>query len=268
MYTALRRHWPEYFMEAASLGLLMVSLCSVVILLGHPASPVFQAISDPLLRRALIGLAVGLTAIVLIYSPWGKQSGAHLNPAVTLAFLRTGKVAPWDAFFYVVAQFAGGVAGVWLMAGVLHDFMAHPSVNYAATAPGAGGAAVAWLAECALSFLLMAVLLMVSNTPHLARFTGVCVGAVLAIFIGLEAPLSGTSLNPARTFGSALPGHIWPALWIYFTAPPLGMVAAAQLYLWHQGHQGIACAKLHHHNEKRCIFCEYHGGMASAPSLP
>src|SRR5688572_8710925 len=125
MRTALQRHWPEYLMEAASLGLLMISLCSVVILLGHPASPVSQAISDPLQRRVCIGVTVGFTIIVLIYSPWGKQSGAHLNPAVTLAFLRAGKVAPWDAFFYIIAQFVGGVAGGWLMAVGLHRFMAH-----------------------------------------------------------------------------------------------------------------------------------------------
>ncbi len=258
MRTALQRHWPEYLMEAASLGLLMISLCSVVILVGHPASSLSQVVSDPLQRRIVIGIVVGLTIIALIYSPWGKQSGAHLNPAVTLAFWRAGKIAPWDAGFYVVAQFVGGMAGAWIMATLLHGFMAHPAVNYVATAPGASGVGVAWLAECAISFVLMLVLLTASNTPHLARYTGLFVGALLTIFIIVEAPLSGMSMNPARTFGSALPGQLWTALWIYFTAPPLGMLMAAQVYLWRNGQHGVACAKLHHHNDKRCIFCEHH----------
>src|SRR6266849_3489081 len=114
MPAALKHHWPEYLMEAAGLGLFMLSACVFTTLLEHPASPVRLAINDSLLRRILIGLAMGLTAISIVYSPWGKQSGAHLNPSLTLTFLRLGKVAPWDALLYVVAQFIGGVLGVRL----------------------------------------------------------------------------------------------------------------------------------------------------------
>jgi aquaporin Z len=63
------------------------------------------------------------------------------------------------------------------------------------------------------------------------------------------------SMNPARTFASALPAHHWTALWLYFTAPLLGMFLAAEVYLWARGAKGVACAKLHHENPKRCIFC-------------
>src|SRR5260370_16944185 len=90
----------------------MVSASVFTILLYHPASPALQALPEEFPRRVLMGLAMGLTAIGIVYSPWGKQSGAHLNPAVTLTFFRLGKVGPWDAAFYVIAQFAGGVAGV------------------------------------------------------------------------------------------------------------------------------------------------------------
>jgi aquaporin Z len=71
------------------------------------------------------------------------------------------------------------------------------------------------------------------------------------------------SMNPARTFGSALPPMIWNGLWVYLTAPPLGMLFAAELYLWRRGRQAVKCCKLHHDNNKRCIFCGANGGFAS-----
>src|SRR5215831_10723337 len=85
---SLRQHWPEYLMEAAGLGIFMVSAAVVTTLFEYPKSPVHDVLPDPMFRRVLIGIAMGLTAIGIIYSPWGKQSGAHLNPAVTLTFFR------------------------------------------------------------------------------------------------------------------------------------------------------------------------------------
>ena len=258
MLNALRRHWPEYLMETASLGLFMVSACLFATLLEHPNSPVRQALPDPFLRRALIGVAMGLTAIALIYSPWGRQSGAHLNPSVTLTFWRLGKVAPWDAAFYVLAQFAGGLAGVLLAGAFLRQWVADPSVRYAVTVPGAGGPGVAFLGEAAISFGLMTAVLTVSNRMSIARFTGLCAGALVATYITFEAPLSGMSMNPARTLGSAVPAETWTALWIYFTAPPLGMLLAAEVFLRFRGARAVLCAKLDHMNDKRCIFrCGY-----------
>jgi aquaporin Z len=254
----MARHWPEYLMEAAGLGIFVVSACVFATLLEYPGSPARQAIAEPSVRRFLMGIAMGVTAIGIIYSPWGKQSGAHLNPGVTLTFFRLGKIAPWDALFYVMAQFVGGLAGVLLAVAVLGQKVVDPAVNYVATVPGAWGAGAAFLAEVLISFGLMATVLIVSNTDRLARLTGLFAGALVATYITLEAPISGMSMNPARTFGSALPGQVWTALWIYFTAPPLGMLLAASLYLRLRGVQGVICAKLHHQNDKRCIFrCGY-----------
>jgi aquaporin Z len=175
-----------------------------------------------------------------------------------LTFFRLGKIHSWDAFFYVAAQFAGGVAGMLLAAAILRPWIADPRINYVATVPGAAGAYIAFLAEILISFGLMATVLIVSNTVRLAQFTGLFAGALVAVYITLEAPISGMSMNPARTFGSAIPGEIWTAIWIYFTAPPLGMLLAASLYLRFWGPQGVICAKLHHQNDKRCIFrCGY-----------
>jgi aquaporin Z len=258
VYAALRQHWQEYLMEAAELGAFMISACVVVTLLEHPGSAVRQMIPDPTLRRVLTGIAMGLTAVAIVYSPWGKQSGAHFNPSVTLTFWRLGKVATWDAVFYVVAQFAGAIIGVVISAAMLGGLIAHPSVHYVATLPGSGGTRAAFAAEFVIAFGLMTVVLIASNTPRLARYTGLFCGALVATYISIEAPLSGMSMNPARTFGSALPAQVWTALWIYFTAPPLGMLLAASTHRWLRGAQGVICAKLHHHNDKRCIFrCGY-----------
>ena len=255
MTDALKRHWSEYLIEGVSLGLFMISAFCFGTLLEHPASPVHQAIPNPLLRRLLMGLAMGSTAIGIIYSPWGKRSGAHINPAITLTFFRLGKIARWDATFYIVAQFIGGLLGALSAAFLLSAWAAHPSVNYVVTAPGNAGAPVAFLAEIAIIFLLMTVILHVSNNSRLHHFTGLCAGALVAIYITVEAPLSGMSMNPARTFASAVPAHHWAALWIYFTAPLIGMLAAAKVYVRARGVHSVVCAKLHHENNKRCIFC-------------
>ena len=137
---------------------------------------------------------------------------------------------------------------------VLGELLAHPSVRYAVTVPGMVGVGVAFLAEVVISFLQMSVILRFSNNPRLAHFTGLFAGAMIATYIGLEAPYSGMSMNPARTFASALPAQVWTALWIYFTAPPLGMLLAAELYVRQHGIHHVFCAKLYHHNNKRCIF--------------
>src|SRR5512141_2847743 len=133
MIHALRLHWPEYLIEGALLGLFMISAALVTALFEYPGSPVHAAIPSGTIRRALIGLAMGLTAVGLIYSPWGQQSGAHMNPATTLTFLSLGKVPPWDATFYIVAQFVGGILGVVFSKRLLGNIIAHPSVSYVVT---------------------------------------------------------------------------------------------------------------------------------------
>jgi len=252
----LARHWPEYLMEAWGLGTFMVSagLCTVLVI--HPASPL--ATLDPLLQRVLIGSLMGLTAVGIIYSPWGRQSGAHLNPAVTLTFFRLGKVAGWDAVFYVVAQTLGGLAGVLLVLLALRAAFADPPVAYVATLPGPAGPAVAFVAEALISFGLMLMVLLTTNSPRLMRFTGLFAGCLIALYITIEAPLSGMSMNPARTLASALPGHLFEGLWIYLTAPPFGMLLAVEAYRLIVRTPRVLCAKLNHHTHRRCIFrCGY-----------
>jgi len=255
---ALRAHWPEYLAEATGLGLFMVSACVFTLWFEYPGSSLHQAIPDPVVRRVLTGIAMGLTLIGLIYSPWGQRSGAHLNPSFTMAFLALGKIKRWDALYYVLAQFTGGILGVTLTRLAAGAALAHPAVNYAVTVPGAPGVVVAFWSEFTISLCLMMMVLAVSNTKRLARFTPLFAGTLLAAYISIEAPLSGVSMNPARTLASAVPAASYTALWVYFTAPPLGMWVAGMIYGYWRGAHRVFCAKLHHHNDKRCIFrCNY-----------
>jgi aquaporin Z len=166
-----------------------------------------------------------------------------------------GKVASWDAFFFVLFQFIGGSAGVALVALFAGSYLMHPNVNYAPTLPGKGGEGMAFVAEALISFILFLVVLSVSNQQRIARYTGLVAGLFVAVFIIFESPISGMSMNPARTFASALIPGKWNSIWIYFLAPPLGMAAASIVYKNFK--PSIACAKYYHQNNKRCIFCEY-----------
>ncbi len=253
----VRRHWPEYLIEALGLSLFMIAASVITILLEYPGAPLHLALPDPMVRRFLIGLGMGLTAIALIYSPWGMRSGAHLNPAVTLTFWRLGKVKSEDALAYVLAQFCGGAVGLWLAALLLKPWIM--SVNYVTTVPGLWGVAGAFLGELGMTFILMSMVLLVSNTPALAHWTGIFSGVLITAYITIEAPLSGMSMNPARTLASALQAQEWTDIWVYFTAPPLGMFLAAQVYLWFKGRKSVRCAKLRHPDHAPdCIFrCNY-----------
>lgn len=251
-------------MEAAGLGLFMISAATFAILLEHPASAFRQSLPEETVRRLCMGIAMGLTAIGIIYSPWGKQSGGHINPSVTLTFFRLGKVQFWDAVFYMLFQCLGGLLGILVVSLVAMNFLSAPSVNYVATLPGPHGAGLAFLGELCISFGLMTVVLITSNHPALSRWTGVFAGVLVATYITVEAPFSGMSMNPARSLASAFPAQLWTGFWIYLTAPVLGMLLAAETYLRVAGLQKVWCAKLHHHNSTRCIFrCGYHEAPAS-----
>src|SRR4051794_27855293 len=133
MRYAFGRHWPEYLMEGAGLGAFMIAAGLFGTALEYPGDAPRQALSDPFSRRGLMGLAMAATALAIVYSPWGKQSGAHINPAVTLAFWRLGKIASWDAGLYITFQFLGGLAGTSLVAFMLGDVFTAPPVAAVAT---------------------------------------------------------------------------------------------------------------------------------------
>jgi aquaporin Z len=181
----------------------MISACVFATLLEYPGSPIRQAFPDPVLRRLLMGLAMAATAIGIIYSPWGKQSGAHINPSITLTFWYLGKIEHWDALFdalfYGVAQFLGAVTGTALVALVLGGLLSDAHVNYVVTMPGMADATMAFAVAAGISFFLMTVVLISSNNSRFARLTGLYCAALVALYITLAAPFSGMSMNPARS---------------------------------------------------------------------
>jgi aquaporin Z len=229
---ALRASWREGLMEAALLGAFMVAASLGAALLEHAGSPVHAWLSQaPVTRRVLMGLAMGLTAVGLIRSPWGRRSGAHFNPAVTLVAWRLGRMDGARAALYVACQHAGAVAGMALAALVLGGALDAPGVRHVLTQPGDAGVAGAFGGEVAISFVLMGGVLLLSARPALERHAPLLAGGLLAAFIAFESPFSGTSLNPARSLGSAWSAGDYRWLWLYYAAPVLGMQLAAGTFL-------------------------------------
>jgi len=235
MIESLRKHWREYLMEAAGLGGFIIGASLLTVLLEHPNLFVMESWfgSHPLLRRAPLGIVMG-AYIALFVHLCGERSGAHINPAVTLSFLRIGKIRIWDAAFYVFAQFTGATLAALLMTAILGELYEHPAIHYVTTVSGTGanGVQKAFIAEFIISFVLMLVLLIAINSKCLEKYAGALAGLLIGIYIIVETPYSGMSLNPARSFGSAFAAGDWTDLWIYFTAPVLAMLMASEIFLW------------------------------------
>jgi aquaporin Z len=219
---------PEYLFEAVLLATFMVAALAFTVFVQHPDSPVRAAIAPDFARRLLIGVGMGATAVTLIYSPWGRRSGAHMNPATTLTFARLGLVSRGTALGYIAAQFAGGMLGVWMARQLFGPVVEHAAVRFAVTTPDAGQFP-AFVAELTMTAALMSAVLAAARSDTWRPRAGVIAAGCVATFITVEAPVSGMSLNPARTFASAVWAGEFTGLWIYFLAPALGMLLAAEV---------------------------------------
>jgi aquaporin Z len=222
---AIAIHWREYLMEAAELCMLMISICLSGTLLYNMASPL-SALSG-FTRALLMGTFVAGATLLIIRSPSGRRTGAHFNPALTLIYFFLGRVHRWDALFYILFQFAGAVIGVFFGHEALGSRLSAPPVCYVITVPGSYGIAVAFLAEVILSALLIVVILFTANRIHLVSWGPFFMALITVFYYGFCSSLSGFSVNPARSFSSALYASMWKGLWIYFLGPCWGMIAAA-----------------------------------------
>ena len=247
-------HWAEYTAElVGTLFNIFVGLSAVVFDFGQDLL-MEHLIPNHSIRLLITGLIYSGSGALFAISPLGKLSGAHINPSVTLAFWVHGKMHRQDAVGYIVAQFLGSTLGAILLVLVWGKYAG--SVNNGMTLPGAGYALwFVFLAEVFMTFLLvLSIFLFVSNN-RLMRWTPFMTWLLVAAMVWLEAPISGTSLNSARSIGPAFVTGLWKDQWLYCIAPPLGaLLAVAMFRRLSMGRRDVLSCKLFHVPYYRSIF--------------
>lgn len=175
-----------------------------------------------------VGLVFGLVIAAMIYAT-GHISGAHLNPAVTLGFVLARHFPLRRMASYWIAQFTGAIAAAASLRLLLGD-VAH----LGATLPmGTGGVWQSFALEALLTFFLMFVIMAVAtDTRAVGQAAALAIGATVGLEALFAGPISGASMNPARSLGPALVGWVWTGQWVYLTAPFLGAAGAALAYRW------------------------------------
>jgi len=234
MLETFGRHWREYLMEAVGLGGFVLGAGVLTVFLEHPDFPAMQSAfggeSNALWRRVPLGIVMGVYIGAVVYL-FGEKSGAHINPATTWAFFRLNKISFADSFFYTLAQFAGAIAAALALKITLGAWFAHPSVDFGVTKPKPPHDSMsAFTAEFIISFVLMFTVLFIISSQRLEKYAAIASGFLIALYIIFEMPFSGMSLNPARSFAAALAANKWEHLWIYFVAPPVAMLLAAEIF--------------------------------------
>lgn len=235
MIESPENHWRVYLMEAAGLAGFVFGAGLLSVLLEHPDLFVMQSSfggeENAIWRRVPLGILMG-GYITFITRLWGERSGAHINPTVTWTFFRLGKINFADAVFYTAAQFAGAFAAAQILKFALGHYFAHPLIDFGVTKPKPPHTSTeAFVAEFVISFVLMFVVLAAANSTKLEKKAPLIIGILIALYLIVETPYSGMSLNPARSTGAAVAANKYEHLWIYFVAPGLAMLLAAELFL-------------------------------------
>jgi len=224
--------------------LVGIGLSIVILDFGH-GSPMLHLVPSEGGRRLITGFLFGTTGALIAISPLGKESGAHINPAVTLGFWLMGKLGTRLALGYVFAQLIGAVAGALPL--LAWGAMGR-SIAFGATLPGAAyGAGLALLGETVTTFALVFGLLFFLQHRRLRAFTPALFPFLYATMVFLEANISGTSTNPARSLGPAIISGEWHAWWVYWLGPLLGTLLGVAVYrLTGRYWSTIEVAKIHH----------------------
>jgi len=213
-------NWPIFQYEFLGTGLLLLIGLSLVIAMFGVGSPLVKLIPDIGARRIITGFLFGSTGALIAISPLGKVSGAHINPVVTMTFLLFGKIDRRSALSYVLGQFAGAVVGcIPLLAwGELGR-----SISFGATMPGQGFAiSTVILGEIITTFTMVSLLTLFLGYRNLRPYTPAIFPILYSIMSYFEGGLSGTSTNPARSFGPAVLSGYWYDWWIYWIGPVTG----------------------------------------------
>jgi aquaporin Z len=242
--------WRVFISEAIGTGLLVLVGLSLVILMFGTGSPMSTLLPNEGLRRLITGFLFGTTGALIALSPVGKVSGAHINPVVTLGFRFMGKLETRVTFGYIVAQLIGAIIGcVPLLAwGAMGK-----SVAFGATTPGQGYSEMSALfGEVITTFTMVTLLTVFLAFRRIRPFTPAIFPPLYGIMVFLEAPISGTSTNPARSLGPSVVSGEWAGWWVFWAGPFLGMLAAllacsmlakrievAKLYHFDSDHDGL-----------------------------
>ncbi len=234
MKASFKKNWIHYLQEAFGLAIFMTSACFFSALLGGHDASFHLTIQNSALHNLVMGVLMGCTALFIFYSPFTAPSGSHINPAVTITFLRLNKMCKWDALFYIIFQFIGGTISVYIIAALLGNVLTTSPVNYAATIPGKFGVGAAAITEYIIAVIMMTMVLFTSGNSTLKKYTRIIAGCFVCLYVIFAGPVSGFGMNPARSFASAFPAHIYTAFWIYMFIPFAGMLSAAELFLFIQ----------------------------------
>jgi len=212
--------------EFIGTALLLLGGLPAVFLDFGPESPMAELLPSPSARLLLTGLPFAGTGSLIAISPLGRRSGAHLNPAVTLAFWVRGQVHAHDLAGYVIAQLLGALAGTALLR-YLWGSTAQ-ALHLGATAPHRGLTALdAALIEAAMTAGYLLMILLMTSSARTARWTPLGNLIMVAVLVWQVAPFTGTSLNPARSFGPAVLAPLLHPLWAYVVGPLTGALLAA-----------------------------------------
>jgi aquaporin Z len=228
---SFKKNWIHYLQEALGLGIFMASACFFSAMLFSPKSHWYSAMPNLVIRNILMAIAMGSTALFIFYSPLTASSGSQINPAVSLSFLRVGKMCRYDVLFYIIFQILGGTVIVFIMQLLLGTTLTALPVNSAVTVPGKYGYAAAALTELLTAFVTMSTVLFTSYHEKLKKYTRLFAGCLVCTWVIVAGPISGFGMNPARSFASAFPAHTWTAFWIYVLMPLVGMLSATEVFL-------------------------------------
>jgi aquaporin Z len=216
--------WRIFLSELIGTALLVLVGLSLVIFMFGTGTPMARLIPSESLRRLITGFLFGTTGATIALSPVGKVSGAHINPAVTLAFRLMGKLDLRTTLGYIMAQLTGAVLGslplfLWGTMGI--------SVAFGATLPGPGYPfSTVFLGEVITTFAMLVLLAVFLGFRKIRPFTPAIFPPLYSIMVWAESPISGTSTNPARSLGPAVISGQWEGWWIYWIGPMAGMLLA------------------------------------------
>ena len=232
---AFRKNVKHYLQEAVGLAIFMFAACFFSVVLFSPEGA-WYGIAGSGVKNLLMALLMGATALLIFYSPFTAPSGSHINPAVTLTFLRLRKMCRYDALFFICFQCAGGTIAVFIMEALMGHNLTDPPVSSVVTIPGNAGPWWALLVEWVIAFITMTMVLFTSHHASLKKYTRIFSAVLVCCWVIVAGPVSGFGMNPARSLASAIPSGIWTSFWIYPFIPVAGMLSAAGIFLFINKH--------------------------------